>query len=93
MNFLSKLKFYTIFKILNYGSNLVLNRLLGLLLLSLLTKNLDQYVVGQYFIFINLQTINKSENEYVFYDDSVIYFHENLIEKSKPKNKKAFSHK
>ncbi len=57
MNYYNRLQDFTLFKILNYGSSLFLNRILGFVFLSLLTKYSGQSVVGQYLIFINLQTI------------------------------------
>ena len=57
MNYYNRLKELTLFKILNYGTNLFLNRILGFIFLSLLTKYFDQSIIGQYLIFINLQTI------------------------------------
>ena len=57
MSYYERLKNLTIFRIVNYGFSFFLNRILGFVLLSLLTKHLDQNIIGQYFMFINLQTI------------------------------------
>lgn len=46
-----------LFKIFVYGSNTIINRFLGFLLLIIITNNLNQEVVGQYFIFLNIQSI------------------------------------
>lgn len=52
-------KFYhsQIFKVLNYGSNIILNRFLGFILIILLARNINSNNLGEYFIFINLQSI------------------------------------
>jgi O-antigen/teichoic acid export membrane protein len=44
-------------KIFIYGGNIVINRFLGFLIILLITQRLDQSLVGQYFIFLNIQSI------------------------------------
>ena len=44
-------------KIFIYGGNVVINRFLGFLIILLITHRLDQSIVGQYFIFLNIQSI------------------------------------
>ena len=47
----------TLTRLFNYGSNLFFNRLFAFIFLSLLSKYLSKDTLGQYFIFINIQTI------------------------------------
>jgi O-antigen/teichoic acid export membrane protein len=47
----------TLFRLFNYGSNLFFNRLFAFIFLSLLSKYLSKDTLGQYFIFMNTQTI------------------------------------
>ena len=44
-------------KIFIYGSNVIINKFLGFAIILLITKQLDQSIVGQYFIFLNIQSI------------------------------------
>ena len=44
-------------KIFIYGGNIVINKFIGFVILFLITKQLDQSIVGQYFIFLNIQSI------------------------------------
>ena len=47
----------TLFRLFNYGSNLFFNRLFAFIFLALLSKYLSKDTLGQYFIFMNIQTI------------------------------------
>ena len=47
----------TLFRLFNYGSNLFFNRLFAFIFFSLLSKYLSKDTLGQYFIFMNTQTI------------------------------------
>ena len=44
-------------KIFIYGGNIAINKFLGFVIIFLITKQLDQLIVGQYFIFLNIQSI------------------------------------